>query len=1300
MHKRTSLPRRLLSLLLCAVVMAGMVTGVSAADFSPKTATPEPSAASDFTFSNGKITKYNGEDTNVVIPAAIDGVAVTEIGSYALGNNTDIENVVIPSTVTKMDYDAFDGSYFIEGLYFYGACPTGFGSDYADLFYDVTTIYCKSAYRSGFEGICDSYEEEFTVSGTIDASLADPAYASVEPETHNLVSTDNGDGTHTTACTDEGCTYEAVTEKHTYVNAVCSACGAVGNGSDPSCFIYSVSNGEASITGYNANGIGGEITLPSTYTDADGNTYPVTSVASRAFNGSNGAYPNNLAKTDAEALSKITKITVPASVTTVGDAAFSYVGRYATKTFSLKEVVFEGTNVTFGTAVFGSNPNLTTVQLPSGQTEIGQKLFYNTASVTELTIPATVTSIGENAFYSCTALKTVTFLGETAPTVAKSTSYPSGAYPFNGCTGLTIYVPAAKLSDYQSAWSAMLSAGTSKSGDITLAGWGEAEPEVASVPDFKVYVNGTTAESSSPQYLEYRVTEFDNATRSGKVELKYVGWNKSGAELVIPETVTTQVLGKDWTFTVVGIGENAIYDYKMTNASSHYWFTSVSFPSTLEYIAKGGCWTLENVTEIDLTNTKVHTIGSYAFYLCKSVTTIKLPATLEKMGTTSSTITHDDATMTYTENVFACCDALQNIVVDEANANFKSVDGILYSKDGKKLIRYPNARPATHFDIPEGVEVIAGQAFMQSSQGSSVLETVSFPSTLKSIESLAFRQTNLTSVTLPVGVTFGSCAFDICSKLTSVTIPEGVTELSEYMFWSCDKLTKLTCPSTLKKIGANAFGHTGLTDIDLANVEEIGEYAFYGTPLTKVTIPATANTLGKGVFAHCSELTTATFSNGCKSVSSFMFSSDAALVNLTMPDTIETIEAYAFNYCSGLEELTMPASLKTMGEGVFYKAWKLRTVIFPDSATLTAIPAETFYQCEALTYLHLGKNIKATCATSLYDTNSNLVVNCAAQESEFTRSPFDVFLIDLDTSSIVDHYTDSGTTQDGYPVYNVWQIDSYGNVATDPVAVTAGATPTFNYGVTEIQEPVVLTVYVRTGSGEKTVAATYTSSQLHALMDDEAAPAGYQYWDANASYTDPVPKLIVATGYVTVDALLEASDVSFASGDTLTAADKGESYTASVTYEELQTKNRYFDGTTEDGTVVPAAIAVKWDSAKNDAFATLFEQAEASAYESGNLRFCYGISADEVGSVAGKRLVSNVVSITVTHAEQLGDANGDGQVTNADAALVYACFGGKTTLTDAQLKVLDVNGDGKVTNIDAALIYAYFNGKISKFPAA
>lgn len=369
--------RRLTALLLCLVMMAQTVVVASAVGFSPTTETPEPTAADAFAFSDGEITDYVGSDTNVVIPAAIGGVAVTKIGQAAFMSK-NIENVVIPSTVTYVDDYAFDYCDSLDSLYFYGDVPANLG----DATYDMSTsvvIYCKGTYLSDYEY---KMGDDFTVFGTISNGLEDPAYVTVS---HNWKYTDNGDGTHRAVCQDAGCTEVIAREAHTYTGGFC-ACGAKVNGSEAGMFNYKVLDENAktaAIIGYNKTGLGGEITLPSTYTK-DGVTYTVTTVAADAFNGG-----GNNSNTDAEALSKITKVTVPASITNVEARGFNYVGRYMTRAWNLEEIVFEAENVTFGTAALGSNPKLTSVTLPSGMTEITASMFTKDTALAALTIPAT-----------------------------------------------------------------------------------------------------------------------------------------------------------------------------------------------------------------------------------------------------------------------------------------------------------------------------------------------------------------------------------------------------------------------------------------------------------------------------------------------------------------------------------------------------------------------------------------------------------------------------------------------------------------------------------------------------------------------------------------------------------------------------------------------------------------------------------------------------------------------------------------------------------------------------------------------
>ena len=90
--------KRLTSLLLCLGMLMQTVVVASAVGFNPKAETPEPTAADAFEFSKGTITDYVGSDTNVVIPAAIDGTPVTSIGQAACMDKRS-DNVVLASTV-------------------------------------------------------------------------------------------------------------------------------------------------------------------------------------------------------------------------------------------------------------------------------------------------------------------------------------------------------------------------------------------------------------------------------------------------------------------------------------------------------------------------------------------------------------------------------------------------------------------------------------------------------------------------------------------------------------------------------------------------------------------------------------------------------------------------------------------------------------------------------------------------------------------------------------------------------------------------------------------------------------------------------------------------------------------------------------------------------------------------------------------------------------------------------------------------------------------------------------------------
>ena len=54
---------------------------------------------------------------------------------------------------------------------------------------------------------------------------------------------------------------------------------------------------------------------------------------------------------------------------------------------------------------------------------------------------------------------------------------------------------------------------------------------------------------------------------------------------------------------------------------------------------------------------------------------------------------------------------LEKIEVASDNPFLKSVDGVLYTKDGLVLLAYPAGKPDKYYKVKDGVKFIAGGAF-------------------------------------------------------------------------------------------------------------------------------------------------------------------------------------------------------------------------------------------------------------------------------------------------------------------------------------------------------------------------------------------------------------------------------------------------------------------------------------------------------------------------------------------------------------------------------------------------------------
>ena len=144
------------------------------------------------------------------------------------------------------------------------------------------------------------------------------------------------------------------------------------------------------------------------------------------------------------------------------------------------------------------------------------------------------------------------------------------------------------------------------------------------------------------------------------------------------------------------------------------------------------------------------------------------------------------------------------VTVDEKNPAYKSVDDVLFSKDGEKLIYYPNAKTATHYTIPDGVKSLAYGAIGRNL----FLTDLSFPNSLQTIAAynicalpnlLIINNLENTQLNSNEGYSFDGIS------ISSIIFPEGIEIFQSYFLSGCNNLTEVELPATTKKIAWYSF---------------------------------------------------------------------------------------------------------------------------------------------------------------------------------------------------------------------------------------------------------------------------------------------------------------------------------------------------------------------------------------------------------------------------------------------------------------------------------------------------------------
>ena len=270
----------------------------------------------------------------------------------------------------------------------------------------------------------------------------------------------------------------------------------------------------------------------------------------------------------------------------------------------------------------------------------------------------------------------------------------------------------------------------------------------------------------------------------------------------------------------------------------------IVLPSTLTFIGEAAFRCRKKLNKIILPE-GLESIGTNAFFGCVALESLTLPSTLSSLGEDvfPSTFSHWRYAKPFTAK-------LKEILVADGNESFRSIDGILYSADGTKLICCPIAYPKTEITIPDGVTTIAEKAFYANAN----IKTVHLPASVTKIENYAFDiAKKLQNINLENVRFLGNSAFESCLELLSVSLQ--AKEIPQSCFSDCQKLAYVALTDT-ETIQSNAFNRTPITSITLPEtLTVIQENAFYNCQLKRVTIPKSVTEIGSYAFAYCPDIT-------------------------------------------------------------------------------------------------------------------------------------------------------------------------------------------------------------------------------------------------------------------------------------------------------------------------------------------------------------------------------------------------------------------------------------------------------------
>ena len=868
------------------------------------------------TIGNGVTSMGEGAFYNCIRLTSVSiGSGVTSIGKSAFYNCTGLTSIDIPNSVTSIGKSAFEICEYLTSVTI-GNGVTSIGEDAFSLCCRLTSVTIgngvKSIGEEAFAGCTSLTSIDIPNSVTSIGKGAFDECVRLTSITIGNGVTNIGEGAfrNCTGLTSIACyandvpttgddAFSGITQSNVTLYVPSSSVGAY-SGTAPWSGFGKVLAGQVEVNGIyyelnpaeneaevikNPDEYTGNIVIPSKITCYE-KEWSVTSIGEEAFY-----------------YSDLTSVTIPISVTSIGDYAF------------------------------GSCRSLTSVTLSNGVTSIGDYAFDGCSGLTSVTIPNSVTSIGDYAFAHCNGLKSVT-IGNGITSI--------GDYAFAWCNGLksvTIGKGITSIGERAFSWCDELNSIACYAATVPTTG-----DDVFNPSNVTLYVPSSSVDAykAAEPWKDFKdvlalQVEFDGIyyeLHPDKHEAEVIK-KPSGSyegDIVIPSTITYPAEGEDWSVT--SIGEEAFYGCEE--------MTSIAIPNSVTSIGNGAFGYCTSLTSLTIPNSVI-SIGNGAFSYCISLTSLTIPNSVKSIG----------------NDVFSYCENLTSI--DIPNSVTSIGNGAFSYCASLASITIPNSVTSigngafsycaslASITIPNSVTSIGAGAFAYCYY----LTSVTIPNSVTSIGVSAFAYCcYLTSVTIPNSVTsIEEDVFMFCESLTSIDIPNSVTSIGDGAFYGCSNLTSVTIGNGVESVGVEAFyGCTALTSIACyaEDVPETSSDAFNEIDQSKVTLSVPVSSVDAykttEPWSGFGEVLALTFE--IDGIYYYLYSKEGEAEVIKHPDgykgdivipstvtfdkvdySVTSIAEEAFMYCAGLTSITLPKSVTSIGHLALYGCTGLTGIV-------------------------------------------------------------------------------------------------------------------------------------------------------------------------------------------------------------------------------------------------------------------------------------------------------------------------------------------------------------------------------------